>query len=353
MSKKIKFHFNPHIQPSLFEDLDLPDNRLEDLPSMPDPEEFIVDRMEMPGVQSSASPSNPLAAPINGIKERDTVFFISFGSGSSGNSAFVADNTGGFIIDAGVDLHRVTETLAGCGFSMNDVKGIILTHDHSDHVHYVYTYVRRNPHIRVYCTPRAFNGIMRRHGISRRLKDYHVPIHKEFPFTIGAFEITAFEVSHDGMDNAGFFIRRPADPEAPTMAVATDLGCITDRVDHYMRQATHIVIESNYDLAMLRNGPYPAHLKARIEAPTGHLDNVVAARYIASIASAKLRHVFLCYLSQDNNKPEIAAAAMTDALNALRSGADAEAQTALPEAPILVTPLPRLSASQLFTLRTV
>ena len=339
MNKKPKYEPDYPIGPGLFDNIELPGEMGRDqLPVHPSIEEFVVNvnRQEEAPASAQTDTSESLDSPITGLKPRDAVFFISFGSGSCGNSAFVGDHTGGFLIDAGVDLKRVTAGLEECGFSMSKIKGIILTHDHSDHVHYVYTLVRRNPHIRVYCTPKVFGGIMRRHSISRRLKDYHHPIYKEFPFRIGAFDITAFEVSHDGTDNAGFHITRY--PEDVRLTVATDLGCITDRVDYYMRLATHIVIEANYDAAMLANGPYPAHLKARIEAERGHLDNKVTAAYLASIASPRLKQVFLCHLSQDNNTPEIALDTVTGAL----------ASTGFP---IEVSVLPRMTASTLFTLR--
>ncbi len=337
MAKKPKYTFDPFMQPGLFDDIELPGEMARDeMPVHPSIEEFVVKVAHQQPSPRPEKDEERLDAAIEGMKPRDAVFFISFGSGSCGNSAFVGDHTGGFLIDAGVDLKRVTEGLESCGFSMAKVRGIILTHDHSDHVHYVYTLVRRNPHIKVYCTPKVFGGIMRRHSISRRLKDYHQPIYKEFPFRIGAFEITAFEVSHDGTDNAGFHITRH--PEDARLTVATDLGCITDRVDYYMKLATHIVIEANYDAAMLANGPYPAHLKARIEASHGHLDNKVTGAYLASIASPRLKQVFLCHLSQDNNTPEIALHTVTGALEA--SGLEIE-----------VNVLPRMSSSNLFTLR--
>lgn len=336
MAKKIKLNSNSRVQPGLFDDFGLPGGLFDEIPVHPSIEDFAVTACAAADEESEEE-GNPLTQPIDGIKPRDVVFFVSFGSGSSGNSAFIGTNTGGLLIDAGVDLTRVSEGLRANGFSMRDVKGIILTHDHSDHVHYVYTLVRRNPHIRVYCTPKAFGGIMRRHSISRRLKDYHVPIYKEFPFQVAGFEITAFEVSHDGTDNAGFFITRPG-YEDFSLAVATDLGCINDRVDHYMRQASHIVIESNYDAEMLRNGPYPAHLKARIVASSGHLDNEVAAAFIGSIAGESLRNVFLCHLSHENNTPDIALSAMKRALEAAGSASMTEV-------------LPRMTPSRLFTLR--
>ncbi|MDE6370787.1 MAG: MBL fold metallo-hydrolase, partial [Duncaniella sp.] len=218
------------------------------------------------------------------------------------------------------------------GITMEMVAGIILTHDHHDHIAQAYPLLRNNRHMRLYCTPRAFNGILRRHNISRRIKDYHTPIYKEFPFKIGNFEITPFEVMHDGADNAGFHITHGE----RRITVATDLGCISPRVDHYMRLADTIVIESNYDLQMLRTGRYPEYLKARIVAENGHLDNTVTASFLASIVTPVLRRVYLCHLSHDNNTPEIATATVLKALG--------------PDAHIPVTPLPRYEATTLYIL---
>ena len=195
----------------------------------------------------------PLAA-------NEKVYFMSFGSGSSGNCSYIGDSQNGFLIDAGVEIAKVIESLRRNGISMDRVKGICLTHDHGDHIRDVYGLLRRYRHLRVYCTPKTLNGILRRHNVSRRIKDYHAPIYKEFPFRIGNFEITAFEVMHDGADNSGYFITHGD----IRFAIATDLGCISERVNHYMRQATHIVIEANYDFQMLREGRYPEYLKARI-----------------------------------------------------------------------------------------
>ncbi|MCH5245992.1 MAG: MBL fold metallo-hydrolase [Muribaculaceae bacterium] len=237
--------------------------------------------------------------------KRDSLRFISFGSGSSGNCSYIGDSRAGVLIDAGVDYKNVIELMKSKGLSMEAVKGILITHDHGDHIRYVYALVRRYPHIGVYCTPRCFNGIMRRHNVSRRLKDYHIPIYKEFPFSLAGMEITAFDVSHDGTDNAGFYLTRGADG-GQRFTIATDLGCITPRVDYYMRRARWIIIESNYDARMLQTGPYPDYLKARIKAANGHLDNVDTARFLAEIWTPQLTHVFLCHLSQDNNTPDIA-----------------------------------------------
>ena len=283
-----------------------------------------------------------------------TVKFMSFGSGSSGNCAFLTDGYTGLLIDAGVDPEHVERSLTHHGFSMDMVRGVLLTHDHSDHVRFVYKLVRGYKHIRVYCTPKAFNGIMRRHSISRRLKDYFEAVYKEHPFKIGAWDITLFDVSHDGTDNAGFFITNGPH----TICIATDLGTVTDRVRFYMQHARNIVLESNYDLEMLRRGPYPEFLKSRIAADRGHLDNVDSARFVTELMAAHpsmLQRVFLCHLSHDNNTPQKALSCITDAVEAAFPGtviiADDTTLYASDSDPrhLMLNALPRFEASPLYT----
>lgn len=280
----------------------------------------------------------------------DDLLFLSFGSGSSGNSTYIGTRREGVLIDAGVDAATIIDGLRDNGLSMDCVKGICLTHDHSDHVRSVYALVRKNRHIGIYCTPKTLSGILRRTNISRRIKDYHRPIYKEFPFSVGGMELTAFDVSHDGTDNNGYYLTR----RAHTFAIATDLGCITPRVDYYMRQARYVMLESNYDALMLANGPYPQYLKARIAAERGHLDNLVTATFLKEIYTPNLRYVFLCHLSKDNNKPELAIEASRSAL--LAAGApnvgDCSGSITSREAPVQLMTLPRYGTSPLIVLRS-
>lgn len=243
---------------------------------------------------------------------KKTFRFISFGSGSSGNSAYLGTEKGGIIIDAGVDYAKVFETLKANGVRPEQVHGVCLTHDHGDHIRYAYAISRRYNHIRIYCTNRVLNGILKRHNISRRIKEYHQPIFKEIPFKLGDLTITAFEVPHDGFDNAGFFVEYGE----TKFAIATDLGEVTERARHYMTQADYLMIEANYDLEMLENGSYPEYLKNRIKLNTGHLDNNDTARFVAEMYSPKLKNIFLCHLSNDNNTPEKAVEAVQSALEA-------------------------------------
>ena len=238
--------------------------------------------------------------------------FVSFGSGSSGNCAFLGNENGGVLIDAGVDSEHVYRDLAANGISIKKVKGILLTHDHADHIRYAYKLVRENKHLRIYCTPRLMGGLLRHHNISRRIKDYQVSIFKEIPFILAGMKFTAFETSHDAIDNMGFCIEVGGN----TFVVATDMGIITERAAHYMSKANFLMIESNYDRQMLDNGRYPEYLKARVRGEKGHLDNVVSAQYVASNYHEGLKWVFLCHLSNDNNTPQIAISTMTKALEA-------------------------------------
>ena len=278
----------------------------------------------------------------------DAMRFISFGSGSSGNCAYIGTATAGLLIDAGIDATKVFEVLADNGVTPEMVKGVCLTHDHGDHVRYVYQIVRRHRHIRIYCTPRTLGGILRRHSISRRIKDYHEAIFKEIPFTLAGMTLTAFDVSHDGTDNAGFMVEYAGS----RFVVATDMGIITPRADFYMKQANYLMIESNYDDTMLTNGPYKEYLKARIRNATGHLDNRVAARFVADNYSPDLKYVFLCHLSHDNNTPDVATNEMRTALEARNVTVGKGEGTLSDRAKdVQVVALPRFDPSLWFVLR--
>lgn len=295
--------------------------------------------------------SNPYAG--DSIPKKQTtapkpLYFCSFGSGSSGNSSYIGSREGGLVIDVGIRGEEIERGLAANGVSMNHVKGILLTHDHSDHVKYVYALLRNHRHLKLFCTNRVLNGMLRRHSISKRIKEYHVPIFKEIPFKVLDFEITAFDVPHDGTDNMGFSIEF----DSRRFVIATDLGDVSDRARFYMSQATYLMIEANYDAHMLRMGRYPEYLKARIASSSGHLDNRQTAAFLKEIINPDLNHIFLCHLSQDNNTPQIALRTVRDALeskgikvgNALETLEDQKADVQL-------AALPRFDMTRWFVFR--
>ena len=291
------------------------------------------------------------------IEKTDTVketssdrllYFFSMGSGSSGNSCYIGTSSGGIIIDAGVRADEIESMIRANGIGMDHVKGILLTHDHADHVKYAYTLVRNNKHLKIFCTNRVLNGVLRRHNISKRIKDYHVPIFKEIPFKIGGLEITAFEVPHDGTDNMGFSIEF----DGRHFVLATDMGEVSPRARHYITNANYLVMESNYDLRMLRDGKYPEYLKARIQTSFGHMDNAHTAHFLQEIISERLSHIFLCHLSKDKNTPDIALRTVREALESVgKTVGKAENSIEDRKADLQLMALPRYGATRLFVFR--
>ncbi len=251
--------------------------------------------------ESDASESIEVPKPL---------YYCSFGSGSSGNSCYIGSDHGGIIVDAGLRAEEIERGLAANGVNMKHVKALLLTHDHADHVKYAYALLRNHKHLKLFCTNRVLNGMLRKHSISKRIKEYHVPIFKEIPFKVLDFEVTAFDVPHDGSDNMGFSLEF----DDRRFVIATDLGAISDRARHYISRANYLMIESNYDAYMLRMGRYPEYLKARIAGGSGHLDNMQTAAFISEIINPGLNHIFLCHLSKDNNTPQIALRKVRDAL---------------------------------------
>lgn len=278
-------------------------------------------------------------------QHRPRMHYISFASGSSGNSCYIGNERGGVIIDAGIRADEIEDRLKLHGVPMRHVKALLLTHDHSDHVRYSYNLLRNNRHLTLLCTPRVLNGLLRRHSISKRIKEYHTPIFKEIPFHVADMEITAFDVPHDGSDNMGFSI----DFESHRFVLATDLGSITDRARYYMSQANYLVIEANYDPIMLRLGRYPEYLKARIRATNGHLDNNDTAKFLNEIINPELKYIFLCHLSQDNNTPDLAIKTVRTALESkgIKVG---EAKESIKDrkADVQLMALPRFDATRRF-----
>lgn len=302
----------------------------------PKPPRSTYDRIRMPEKEISAVNSDGL------------LYYVSFGSGSSGNSCYVGTKNGGVIIDAGIRADEVEAKIRANGIDIKKISGILLTHDHSDHVKYAYTLVRNNRHMRVYCTNRVLNAILRRHDISKRIKDYHVAIFKEIPFKIGELEITAFEVPHDGSDNMGYSVAY----DNRNFVLATDMGEIRPRARHYISQADYLVIEANYDLKMLLNGRYPEFLKARIQTSVGHMNNDTTALFLKDIYNKRLKHIFLCHLSKDNNTPDKALEKVRTALQEAGAKVGSGMETLEDrKADVQLMALPRYDSTRLFVFR--
>ena len=227
--------------------------------------------------------------------------FICLGSGSSGNCFYIGTPNCGILIDAGIAARNIKKHLKEAGIEMDNLRGILVTHDHADHIKALGS-LGEKLHIPVYSTSLVHQGIARSYCMTERLVTSARTIEKEKPFQIGDFHIKCFEVPHDGTDNVGYCIK----VEGTTFTFLTDLGEITSTAARYIDQANYLIIEANYDTDMLRMGPYPRHLKERIASSTGHMSNADTAQFLAYHIQPHLRHIWLCHLSKDNNHPELA-----------------------------------------------
>lgn len=228
--------------------------------------------------------------------------FISLGSGSSGNCYFLFTENDGLMIDVGVGVRSLKKNLFQYGLKLPQIKHILLTHDHADHVKSVGS-LSHELNIPVYSTKLVHKGILGnycvRHKIDRQNVRY---IEKGVPFSIGDFQIFPFNVPHDSSDNIGYLIKC----QGVNFCIITDVGHVTDEIRYSINQANYLVFEANHDMEMLMNGPYSDHLKRRISSMYGHLSNEDCGKTLAENASLGLKHVWLCHLSEENNHPELA-----------------------------------------------
>ncbi|MEA5080963.1 MAG: MBL fold metallo-hydrolase [Dysgonamonadaceae bacterium] len=231
----------------------------------------------------------------------DPFMFFSLGSGSSGNCYYLGNSEYGVLIDAGVGVRTIIKRLKEYDISMHQIQAILITHEHFDHVKSA-TSLAHKHFLPVYATREVHKRIEQNTIIPYSLNGSRKYIKKESAFHIRDIRVTPFEVPHDSVDNVGYFF----EIGDQTFALATDVGIITDTISHYICASNHLVIESNYDEDLLQNGRYPYHLKKRITSGTGHLSNLQTSHFLSENYSDKLKNIWLCHLSGDNNTPELA-----------------------------------------------
>lgn len=228
--------------------------------------------------------------------------FICFGSGSSGNCYYLYTEDGGIVIDTGVGIRTLKKHFSNYGLSLSDIKAILITHDHADHVKSVGS-LSSDFFLPVYTTREVHKGIENNYCVRGKIKaGYERVITKNETFEIGEFHITPFHVPHDSTDNVGYKIEFGD----ITFCIMTDIGYVTDEMKPNIGCANYLVIESNYDREMLLRGTYPAYLKERIMSQKGHLSNHECATALVENATPELKHVWLAHLSEENNHPELA-----------------------------------------------
>lgn len=229
------------------------------------------------------------------------VKFISLASGSSGNCYYIGTEKYGILIDAGIAVRTIKKTLKEVGIEMDMIRAVFVTHDHADHIKAVGG-LGEKLNIPIYTTARIHEGINRSYCMTEKLHTSARYLEKQQPMQLEDFSIESFEVPHDGTDNVGYCVQI----DGKVFSFLTDLGEITPTAAHYILKANYLILEANYDEEMLRMGTYPQYLKERISSRTGHMSNMETASFLAENISDRLKYIWLCHLSKDNNHPELA-----------------------------------------------
>ena len=217
-------------------------------------------------------------------------------SGSTGNATFIEMEDTKLLVDAGISTRRIKQSLDAIGTKVEDIDGVLITHEHRDHVNGLTTLLKKYK-IPAYARPDTWQSMYCRGVLPEECC-------KVLPdsLSIGRIKIEPFSISHDAADPVGFRLYAGSSK----VSVATDLGFVTPTVKEALSLSDVMVLESNHDVEMLKNGSYPWHLKKRIMSNRGHLANTDAGWTLARVDRKTHTHVFLAHLSQENNRPELA-----------------------------------------------
>jgi len=237
------------------------------------------------------------------------VRFASLGSGSQGNALVVEAGGTRVLLDCGFSVRDAGSRLARAGLSPADLAGIVVTHEHADHADGVFALACRFG-IPVWLTHGTLAATRETNGEAGAECRVHFVSPGE-EFALGDLVIQPFTVPHDAREPVQYVIG----DGARRLGVLTDAGSSTAHIEASLSGCDALVLECNHDLGMLMNGEYPPALKARVASRLGHLDNAASAAILAALDRRRLRHVIAAHLSQKNNTPELARAALAAALD--------------------------------------
>lgn len=234
---------------------------------------------------------------------------VALGSGSAGNAYAITDGDTTVLVDCGFSAREVSRRLASAHISAADVSAVFLTHEHGDHVRGIDVFCRRHaPSAVVY----ASGGTRRAGGLDDVVAEVVSLVPGE-AVRVGTLDVVPFRTSHDAAEPFGYRIARGR----RAVGILTDTGVMTEDARETLTGCEAIGLESNHDLEMLANGPYPAYLKRRIASVQGHLSNRDAADAIEQLAHDGLNHVLALHRSRTNNTARLAGALLKARLERL------------------------------------
>ena len=225
----------------------------------------------------------------------------SIASGSSGNCIYTGSDNTHILVDTGISKKKVEEGLKCLDLKGEDINGILVTHEHIDHIQGLGVFTRKYG-VPIYATKGTIEGIKNCSSLGKI--DYSLlhPINADERFTIGDIDIDPFRISHDANEPTGFRLNY----EDKAVAVATDLGMYDEYTVDKLSNLDAVLLEANHDIHMLEVGTYPYYLKQRVMGDKGHLSNELSGRLLCDILHGGLKHIMLGHLSKDNNYEELA-----------------------------------------------
>lgn len=225
----------------------------------------------------------------------------SIASGSSGNCIYVGSDTTHLLVDTGISKKRIDESLTELGITGEELSGILVTHEHVDHIQGLGVFSRKYG-VPIYATKGTIKGIKDYKHLGKMPEGLYHEVDVDNTFTIGDLSVKPFSISHDANEPSGYRIEKGE----KSVAVATDLGIYDDYIVENLRNLDAILLEANHDVHMLEVGPYPYYLKQRVLGKRGHLSNELTGRLLCNILHKNLKYIMLGHLSKENNYAELA-----------------------------------------------
>lgn len=226
---------------------------------------------------------------------------VSIASGSSGNCTYIGSENTHLLVDAGISNRRIEQGLNEIGVKGSELNGIMITHEHSDHIRGLGVLARKYG-IPVYGTRETLEEIAGKKCLGEYPKELLTEIRPDLEFSVGDLTLLPFSIDHDAANPVAYRIRQGQ----KSVAVATDMGHFDAYVIDHLQGLDALLVESNHDVNMLQTGPYPYYLKRRILGDHGHLSNENAGRLLNHLLHDRLKHILLGHLSKENNYEALA-----------------------------------------------
>lgn len=249
-------------------------------------------------------------------------------SGSSGNCIFLREKDTRILIDAGGSMRRIEQSLNRIGESLSEINAVFLTHEHSDHTKAI-PMICKHGSVPIYCqrevAKELYLSYLNEDAVKAALLAKYIrTVNTGEEYEIGSLLISPFKTPHDSVNSQGFVVGEGK------LGIATDLGHVSREVFRYLETCDNVILESNHDLAMLWDGPYPPYLKERVASDHGHLNNEDCAEFSRHLLQKGCRSFTLFHLSEENNTPQKALDTTRAALLAAgaEEGMDFELKTA-------------------------